>query len=165
LRLLNKINQNQNKKSKSTHRKEPKPESNPSKPLIEEEKSFNTMTLEQRYKEAKKKAKIKNIELSEDIDTKFAELPKRLRTRITKKQLHYIMNNTTMSDIITHLIDNNKVGIRKLPPQRTYHYNKKQYLLDLANNMNTAQADRYKLTEMERRQKKNKMLTYISKGK
>ena len=48
-------------------------------PTIEEQKKLQSMTLEEKYKELKKKRKIKHIDVSEDIDVKFKELPKRLR--------------------------------------------------------------------------------------
>lgn len=56
------------------------------------------------------------------IDEKFAQLPKRLRTRITKKQMNFVMNNTTMGDIIDHLIKNKKVGIVRAPGQKEHRY-------------------------------------------
>lgn len=104
-------------------------------PTVEQIEALKTMSLEEKYRELKKKRKIKNIgthlisltgniELQDDIDVKFKELPKRLRTRITQKQMRYIMNNTTMSDIIGHLISQNKTGIKVLPPQRKFKYTK-----------------------------------------
>lgn len=80
------------------------------------------LTREEIYKDFKKKRKIKNVEVSEDIDVAFKELPKRLRTRITKKQMEFIKNNTTMGDIIGHLMDNNKRGIIKAPKEKSHKY-------------------------------------------
>jgi hypothetical protein len=79
-------------------------------------------TIEEYYKEIKKSRRIKHIETTDDIDVAFSELPKRLRTRITKKQLHYVMNNTTLGDIVGHLIDQEKVGIVKAPRQKQHKY-------------------------------------------
>jgi len=59
---------------------------------------------------------------SDDIDVAFKELPKRLRTRITKKQMSYIKNNTTMGDIISHLMTNEKSGIVKAPKEKSHRY-------------------------------------------
>lgn len=79
-------------------------------------------TREEIYKEFKKSRRIKHIETSDDIDVAFQDLPKRLRTRITKKQLRYVMNSTTMGDIVGHLIDNEKSGIVKAPKQKEHKY-------------------------------------------
>lgn len=89
----------------------------PQKP-IEEKK-----TIEELHKEFKKQRKVKHIDTFMDIDEEFAELPKRLRTRITKKQLHYVMNNTTMGDVIGHLMNNEKHAIIKAPKTRIQKFN------------------------------------------
>jgi hypothetical protein len=80
-------------------------------------------TIEEMHKEFKKKRKIKHIETSMDIDEEFAQLPKRLRTRVTKKQLHYVMNNTTMGDIVSHLMSQQKFGIMRAPKTKIQKFN------------------------------------------
>lgn len=112
-------NQKKSKKPKIVKQETQKPET------TQEAKTSNVTekkSLAEIYEEIRKKRKIKHIELSEDIDEKFAQLPKRLRTRITKKQLNYVMNHTTMGDIISHLITNEKQGIVKAPKQKSHHY-------------------------------------------
>ena len=73
--------------SKRTSKSKPKindPAPSPVQPKITPSEPPKPKTIEELHKEFKKKRKIKHIETSDDIDQAFKELPKRLRTRITK---------------------------------------------------------------------------------
>jgi len=119
-------------------------------------------TREEIYKEFKKKRLIKNIEVATDIDEEFKALPKRLRTRITNKQMEYIKNNTTMGDIIGHLLTNEKSGIVKAPKEKSHKYVSGRNKAEEVNRMMNKTVDsKAKMTEMEYLQKKNQMLNYF----